>query len=55
MKHKVNSYLAILFITIAGAGATLLLVHVVTANTFTTTFSSGATKYDELQKLIPAQ
>lgn len=53
MKSKVNAYLAILLITIAGAGATLLLVHVATANTFTTTFSSGVTKYNELQKSIP--
>lgn len=53
MKSKVNSYLAILLITIAGAGAALLLVHVATSNTFAATFSSGVTKYNELQKSIP--
>jgi len=55
MKHKVNAYFAVLLITVAGAGAALLLIHVVTSNTFATTFSSGATKYDELQKSIPRQ
>lgn len=55
MKHRVNAYFAVLLITIAGAGAALLLVHIVTSNTFTITFSSGATKYEELQKSIPAQ
>lgn len=31
MKEKINSYFAVLLVTIAGAGATLLIVHV--ANT----------------------
>lgn len=31
MKEKINSYFAVLLITIAGAGATLLIVHI--ANT----------------------
>jgi hypothetical protein len=55
MKSKINSYLAILLITIAGAGAALLLVHIAASNTFTITFSSGATRYDELQKARPGQ
>jgi hypothetical protein len=55
MKYKINSYLAILLITIAGAGAALLLMHVATSDTFAATFSSGATKYDKLQKSIPGQ
>ena len=55
MKVRINTYFAVLFITIAGSGAALILVHIVNSNAFTGTFSSGVTKYDELQKSIPAQ
>lgn len=33
MKNRVNTYLAALFITIAGAGAALLIVHIATKKT----------------------
>ena len=33
MKEKINSYFAVLIITIAGAGATMLIVHVANADT----------------------
>ena len=53
MKSKVNFYLAVLLITIAGAGAALLLVHVaMTANSFPAKFSGSEAKYDELKQLI---
>ncbi|MDO8566990.1 MAG: hypothetical protein Q7R58_02460 [bacterium] len=34
MKDTINTYFATLLITIAGAGATLLIVHVALANSF---------------------
>lgn len=34
MKDRINSYFAILLITIAGAGAALLIIRVAYANTF---------------------
>lgn len=34
MKNTINAYFAILLITIAGASATLLIVHVALANSF---------------------
>lgn len=33
MKDKINTYFAVLLITIAGAGATVLIVHVANAST----------------------
>ena len=35
MKDRINTYFAMLLITIAGAGASLLIIHVAYANTFT--------------------
>jgi hypothetical protein len=46
MKDRVNTYFAILLITIAGAGASLLIIHVAYANTFTTII-----QHDTLQGL----
>lgn len=43
MKEKINAYFAILVITIAGAGATLLIVRVATADT--SIFLSGNEVY----------
>ncbi len=36
MKDKINFYFAILILTVVGAGASLLIIHVAYANTFTT-------------------
>jgi hypothetical protein len=33
---KINSYFAVLLVTIAGAGAALLIIHVAYSNTFVT-------------------
>ena len=38
--YKVNAYFATLLITIAGAGASLIIIHVAYANTFTVTLNS---------------
>ncbi len=37
MKNTINTYFAILLVTIAGAGAALLIVHVALANSFEVT------------------
>lgn len=37
MTFKINTYFATLLVTIFGAGATLLIVHVAYANTFVVT------------------
>lgn len=34
LTYKINSYLAVLIITIAGAGASLIIIRVVNNNTF---------------------
>lgn len=47
MKDKINSYFAVLIITIAGAGATMLIVHVAYANTSALVFGT------EAQYLVP--
>lgn len=42
MKERINSYIAILLITIAGAGATVVIVHVANIETATPVFLSTA-------------
>lgn len=37
MKDKINTYFAVLLVTIAGAGAALVIIHVANANTFVVT------------------
>ena len=53
MKERINSYIAILFITIAGAVATMLIVHVANIETATPVFLStagdGGENYTNLQ------
>ncbi|MDE1919472.1 MAG: hypothetical protein KGH56_03465 [Patescibacteria group bacterium] len=55
MKNTINSYFAILLITIAGAGATWLIVHVATANALTTTVGGSESDYSALQQSILKQ
>ncbi len=50
--HTVNAYFATLLITIAGACAALLIIHVANDSTLATTFVSGGSHYHELQKSI---
>lgn len=45
VKDKINSYFAVLLITIAGAGAALIIIHVANSNTIVTEFGSSATIY----------
>lgn len=52
MRDKINSYFAILIITIAGALATLLIVHVATNNTLSATVNGSEANYASLQKSI---
>lgn len=46
MVNKLNSYFAVLIITIAGAVATQLIVHVVYANSFDETLGISAQQID---------
>ena len=48
MREKINSYFAILIITIAGSTAALTIIHVVYNNTFIIT-SGGAANYAALK------
>jgi len=50
MKDRINSYFAILLVTIAGAGATMIIVHVAYSNTFVVTFGAGQAAYSQLQQ-----
>lgn len=54
MKDRINSYFAVLLITVAGAGATLLITHI--ANTDTDKLSQivigNEKNYDALQHSI---
>lgn len=52
MKDKINAYFAVLLITIAGSGATLLIVHIATSETLLATFSGNETTYAALQQSI---
>lgn len=53
MKDKINSYFAVLLITIAGSGATLLIVHIATSDTLAATFAgSEANYYTSLQQPV---
>ena len=48
MKYRINSYFAILLITIAGAGASLIIIHIVYANTFDVMMVSNQAAYASL-------
>ena len=52
MKGKINFYISLLIITLAGAGATLLIVHVADANNFASTLGGSEASYSALQKSI---
>ncbi|HUY62492.1 MAG TPA: hypothetical protein VMV50_01715 [Candidatus Paceibacterota bacterium] len=48
MKEKINTYFAILIITVAGAGASLIIIHTANANVTALTFGSEAGQYASL-------
>jgi len=53
MKDRVNTYIAVLFITIAGAGAASLIVHIATTDTVTSTLrGTEAQNYAALQRSL---
>ena len=49
MKNTINTYFAVLLITIAGSGATLLIVHVALANSFEVTMAGNGADYSSLR------
>jgi len=52
MKDTVNAYAAALLITIAGAAATWLIVHVAFDNAFATTTMGSEGSYTDLENSI---
>ncbi|MBI5405806.1 hypothetical protein HY972_02110 [Candidatus Kaiserbacteria bacterium] len=44
MKAKINFYFASLLITVAGAGAALIIIHVATASAYAIVYTGG-TRY----------
>lgn len=52
MKTTLNSYIAILLITIAGAGATFVIVHVATTDTLAATINGNEANYASLERNI---
>lgn len=52
MKDKVNSYFAILLVTIAGGGAAMLIIHAAFNNTFTNASTGTEATYAALQQSI---
>ena len=55
MRGKVNSYIAILLITIVGSGAALLIVQVATDNAISSTFGGSEAAYSSLRQSILEQ
>lgn len=52
MKDRVNTYLAMLLITIAGAGAAWLIVHISVAKTLEVKTGYNEASYSELKESI---
>ncbi|MCX6787272.1 MAG: hypothetical protein NTY93_01965 [Candidatus Kaiserbacteria bacterium] len=52
MTDKINTYFAILLVTIAGAGAALIIVNVAYTNAFATTIGGSEANYASLQQSI---
>ncbi|MDO8576312.1 MAG: hypothetical protein Q7R90_03285 [bacterium] len=52
MKSKVNTYLAMLLITVAGAVAVLMIIRIAEANNFDPPTGDNAASYDDLKQLI---
>lgn len=52
MKDTVNTYFAVLLLTIAGSGAALLIVHIGTTDVIATAFASNEANYSSLQQSI---
>jgi len=52
MKDRINSYIAVLLITIAGGGAALLIVHIATTDIVITAIQGTEGSYAALQQSI---
>lgn len=52
MKERVNTYIAILLVTIAGSGAALIIVRVATNDIITETFRGNEANYAALRQSI---
>jgi len=52
MKATINTYFATLLVTIAGAGATLLIVHIATADAVDSAMQGTEGSYAALQQSI---
>lgn len=52
MKFKLNSYFAVLLVTIIGSGAAFIVVHIGTTDVIATTFGGSEADYAALQQSI---
>jgi len=52
MKYTLNSYFAVLLVTIIGSGAALIVVHVGTTDVIATTLVGNEANYAVLQESI---
>jgi hypothetical protein len=52
MKNTINTYFAVLLVTIAGAGAAILIVHIATSNPTTVNTGNNEASYAPLQNSI---
>ncbi len=50
MKEKINAYFAVLLITVFGAGAASIIVHVASADTMTSMYAYDGTYTPPLHK-----
>ena len=52
MKYRINAYFATLILTLFGAGASLIIVHVATNNQFTVLTSTNDAQYASLKDAL---
>lgn len=55
MKEKINTYFAILIITIAGSGAAWIIIHTATTNVSYPVVAGSEASYTALQKSLSTQ
>ncbi|HVM59101.1 MAG TPA: hypothetical protein VMT80_02130 [Candidatus Paceibacterota bacterium] len=53
LTFRINSYFAVLIVTIFGAGAALTIIRVAYSDTTAVTYGSGVAKYNELEQSAP--
>jgi hypothetical protein len=52
MKEKINSYIAVFIIVVAGSLAATFIMKIVEENTFSNAFSGSESKYSSLEQSI---